>query len=184
MSHPFKVKSGAPSRHSLCGPSVGGTPPWFSQCERREEKLAAPQLQLMNSPSINDECQTQQLFGLLRGRESDVNRGHSRAANTMWPGGITLWEDVRRTPQQMSLCPFKHFPNCGGGHLRSSSSCHFLSPPLTFGSLGCVPCTDAGSWDGNRGYSLRQGQDLSYNLKIKKAPLRIIQEKNSFCNRC
>lgn len=82
------------------------------------------------------------LFGLLRRRECDVNHGHSRAANMMWHNTV---RGVKRTPQQMTLCPFKHFPNCGGRHLRCSCSCHSLSPPLTFGILGCMPCTDTGS---------------------------------------
>lgn len=66
-------------------------------------------------------------------------------------------EDVRRTPQQMSLCPFRLFSKCGGGHLRGGSSCHFLSHPLTFGILGCMPCTTTGSGMTTEGILLDKG---------------------------
>lgn len=138
MSHPFKVKSGAPSRHSVCGPSVGGTPPWISQRERREEKFVAPQLQLMKSPSINDECQTQQAVQPAKKTRIGCKPWSQQGSKH------DVAQHCEGSQEQMSLCPFTHFPNCGGSHLRCRSSC-FLKPPLTFGILGCMPCTDTGS---------------------------------------
>lgn len=87
-------------------------------------------------------------------------------------------EDVERTPQQMSLRPFKHFPNCGVGHLRCSSSCHSLSPPLTFGILGCMPCTiQEVGWQQRIFSQTRAGSVLQrFN---KEAPLRIILEETA-----
>lgn len=125
----------------MCGPTVGGAPPWISQCERREALL-----QLMKSPSINDECQTQQaVWSAKKTRiwcKLMVTAGQETWCDMVAKHHEGSQEDVKRTPQQMSLCPFKHFANCGGGHLRCSSSCHFLSHPLTFGILGCMPCTN------------------------------------------
>lgn len=121
MSHPFKVKSGAPSRHSVCGPSVGGTPPWISQRESREEKFVAPQLQLMKSPSINDECQTQQAVQPAKKTRIGCKPWSQQGSKH------DVAQHCEGSQEQMSLCPFKHFPNCGSSHLRCRSSCHFLS---------------------------------------------------------
>lgn len=160
MSQPFSVNSEAPSRLSMSGPSVGGgTPPPISQCESREAHHSSAVL--MKSPSINDECQTQHAVWPAKQRRSwcklKVTAGQETRCGMATKHCKGSREDVRRTPQQMSLCPFRLSSKCGGGHLRGGSSCHFLSHPLTFGILGCMPWTSTGSGTTMEGILLDKG---------------------------
>lgn len=74
-----------------------------------------------------------------------------RFTGTAWAGNMGWHDgkhkqrtqgDVEGTPLQMSPRPFSKY---GGRHSRCSSSCHFLSRPLTFGIVGRLPCTSTGS---------------------------------------
>lgn len=161
MSQPFSVNSEAPSRLNMSGPSVGGgtPPPEISQCESREAHHSSAVL--MKSPSINDECQTQRGVWPAKQTRSwcklKVAAGQETRCGMAAKHCEGSREDVRRTPQQMSLCPFRLSSKCGGGHLRGGSSCHCLSHPLTFGILGCMPCTSTGSGMTTEGILLDKG---------------------------
>lgn len=115
----------------------------------------------MNGPSINDECQTQHAVWPAKQTriwwKLMVTAGQETWCDMVAKHCEGSQEDVKRTPQPMSLCPFEHFSNCGGGHLRCGSSCHFLSHPLTFGILGCMPYTDAGNGMTTAGIILDKG---------------------------
>lgn len=80
----------------------------------------------------------------------------------------------------MSLCPFKLFSKCGGGHLKGGSSCHFLSHPLTFGILGCMPCTSTGSGMTTEGILLDKGtwgRDTEGYVVCTQPPLSFFSTK-------
>lgn len=110
------------------------------------------------------------MFGLVSRLVSYVDswsqQGRKQGA-AWWKHRKRRQEDVKRTLLQMSLRPFQHFLKCGGGYSRCSGSCHFLSHPLTFGILGCLPCVAqevgwrTGVFSISQGHSGRDGSGQS-----------------------